>query len=440
MIDEKSCINSLNKSKSNKNNKENLVNGPVNAIRLEGQINGVNKIVYLFADCHQSISNETKCDSFVSIDFVKFFYETMEKTNKEINFDFFFENYSNVDMFEQYKYSNYAHREKYLDEIRKYVDSDMNMNRHAENKGAIYENIGSKSFKNLKLHYLDIRSFLGANILDPIENNIAYYFNNFDKDYEFWMIDKLLINLYEYRYLIVMLYDEICDAIKIKKKSYKFLKIDENIISDTKISIENMGEQKPRINKYINKIFKKYKNNDVKDKLLNSKIFNNIITNIQHVIKELNICIKKSLKLKEISKVSKFGLNKANNEEYIYGCDYQLLNKIFYILKKKYSILNYERVRIFVNLTDIYLLRRLLDKEYINHSIVYTGSWHTGNYIHTLLNYFNFTITHMDYSKFDLRDTNKIILEKEPKDLGELVMKPILKQCVDMSKFPKNFE
>ena len=37
------------------------VNGPVNAIRLVGSINGMDKVIYLFADFHVDVTNQTTC-------------------------------------------------------------------------------------------------------------------------------------------------------------------------------------------------------------------------------------------------------------------------------------------------------------------------------------------------------------------------------------------
>lgn len=172
-------------------NNNNLVNGPVNAFRLEGKIGNVNKVIYLFGDYHVPINVETKCDSFISDDFVSYFIKTMEKTDKNIRYDFFCENHSNVDMFEGYKYSDSPYRQQYLRELIKYVDSDIDVNAKEEQKEKKIKNNGSKTFKNLRLHYLDIRSFFGKEKEEELTNEIIYLLDNFGENLKMPMIDLL---------------------------------------------------------------------------------------------------------------------------------------------------------------------------------------------------------------------------------------------------------
>ena len=39
------------------------INGPVNVARLEGKVNGVNKVLYMFMDIHYDLHRESKCNS-----------------------------------------------------------------------------------------------------------------------------------------------------------------------------------------------------------------------------------------------------------------------------------------------------------------------------------------------------------------------------------------
>jgi hypothetical protein len=52
---------------------------------------------------------------------------------------------------------------------------------------------------------------------------------------------------------------------------------------------------------------------------------------------------------------------------------------------------------LFVIITDLYFLRRFLDKKYIENSILYTGAGHMINLIYLLIKYFNYELTHTYY-------------------------------------------
>jgi hypothetical protein len=421
-----------------------LVNGPVNCIRLEGKVGKINKVVYLFGDYHFPISGETKCDSFTSEDFINYFYKIMGKTDKNIRYDFFYENYINIDMFNEHQYSASPYREKYLDEIRKFVDSDILIEEHINNKNKKIEyiNKGSKSFENLKLHYLDIRSFFGRNIMYSIENNNTYLLQNFNDQYSFWMIDGLIINFSNMKNMLIFLLNHLSIMIFNKKKilKNKIIINDDIINNDINKFLQVIKMQEYRMTQYSEKMFKKYKNNNLVDKIKKSDLIKIIFDLIKLTIKKLNGCLKKLLILKEIGKISQFDLNvHLNNNEYNYGKDFIKIDKLFYQIKIKYEILYDNYVMLYACITDIYLLKRLLDKDYVNNAIVYTGMTHTQNYIYTLVKYFDFVITHADYSKINIDELNKIIHKKTIYELSEFLRKPIFKQCINMKKFPENF-
>jgi hypothetical protein len=98
---------------------------------------------------------------------------------------------------------------------------------------------------------------------------------------------------------------------------------------------------------------------------------------------------------------------------------------------------------VFVKIMDIYFIRRFLDKDYIQHGVVYTGISHSLTYIYILSNYFGFKITHYNYaaSVKNLDELNKKIRTiKYPYDFQQLFYPKVLAQCVDLTTFPKNFE
>lgn len=425
------------------NNK--LVNGPVNAFRLEGKIENNNKIIYLFSDYHNHISYETKCDSYISDDFIKYFYKTMKKTDKNIIYDFLFENFSNIDMFDEHKYYKTSYREKYLNEIRSFIDSDMNIIEKNIKQDNILENKGSKSFSNLRLHYLDIRSFIGLNDIDKLINNLDYYIKTYNFTLStYWMIDKLIIDFMNLKNELKFFVNIISKHSKNKEKKFKdniFKDIkDENIYKEIKLYYnEQILPKEKRMDKYFIKIFKKYENNNIKDKLIKSEIFKNIFTYSKKVISYINFCIRKLLIIKNIGNIDFLTLNKYHDNTFYYGNDTYKLKKNMFSINLKYNLIYDIILNIYCFPTDLYCLRRILDKNYINNVIVYSGMYHTNNYIKTLIQNFDFKITHLEYSKLSLEDTNKLIKSKKKYDHSELFAKPQLKQCTNMSKFPDLF-
>jgi len=69
-------------------------------------------------------------------------------------------------------------------------------------------------------------------------------------------------------------------------------------------------------------------------------------------------------------------------------------------------------------ITDLYLLRRILDKKYIIRSIVYSGNAHTYHLKYILIKYFNFKLTHINNDKTD--NNNKKQIKDETNFLKEL--------------------
>jgi hypothetical protein len=90
---------------------------------------------------------------------------------------------------------------------------------------------------------------------------------------------------------------------------------------------------------------------------------------------------------------------------------------------------------------DMYLLKRLLDKDYVTNSVIYTGAEHSVNYIRLLVKYFDFKITHCAYLKDDnINKAEKYIkMSKDHRELNALFWPPELLQCSILRDWPKNF-
>jgi hypothetical protein len=64
------------------------INGPINAVRLVGVINGKQKIITLYMDFHLDVTVQTQCDDLSSIDIHTYLMKQFKKVDKPIDFMF----------------------------------------------------------------------------------------------------------------------------------------------------------------------------------------------------------------------------------------------------------------------------------------------------------------------------------------------------------------
>lgn len=66
------------------------VNGPINVVRLEGKVNDVRKVIYVFLDFHYGISRQTECENIYSKDIQLYLAENFGNLTKSDKiYDFF---------------------------------------------------------------------------------------------------------------------------------------------------------------------------------------------------------------------------------------------------------------------------------------------------------------------------------------------------------------
>ena len=63
-----------------------FINGPTNYAHLKGKINGIEKNIYLFMDTHNKLDNQTKCESFDSIDISYYLYNKIKHAKEKLDF------------------------------------------------------------------------------------------------------------------------------------------------------------------------------------------------------------------------------------------------------------------------------------------------------------------------------------------------------------------
>jgi len=391
-----------------------LINGPINAARLEG----MNKTVHLFMDWHNPLNSQTKCDNIKSTDIDKYLIKIFDSaTEKDKIYDFFFEIRPT-----KIKENVINNKDIYIGEV---VEMFKKVFVIDKNKVSM-----SKEFPKVRLHYIDIRDYANNAYGGMFQlNDYIYrvirsgYINTQDIDH----IKGLLGNdLYYVDYISNLLYPN--KPIKLDKPK--------STIPSTRYTVKEMDDI---IDNLIDKIKNKYKNEN------NKKIINQIINNeLKNTIDEYYGYVKEFSDLldKLKGKLSTSMTDLDISEKYIgYGIAGAQIEYMFYELSLCNQRVESAELQIFSLLTDLFFVRRFVDKEYITNGIAYTGIAHSTNYIYILCKYFGFDITHYVYLKESPKKVIDIIKKlNDPVDLAKYIYPPVLKQCSDITLFPKIIE
>jgi len=394
-----------------------LINGPLNVIRMEGQINNIHKIIYIYMDYHLPTNRQLQCDE-TAIDIQYHFAENLKNIDKDI--DFFLEIWPSHIHTKQNIY-----RGRYIDEVARYFKKHIHHKKDINHKKILKRNEIINSKNIIRYHFIDIRDVLETNIyrlLSDLMDIISTYSCN--KTYHDTKLLNELVNKLHYSYKL--LYDI----------TYNHIKYDEkNILPEYKDTITI-------IEYYINKIISKYENKNI-ESIINNKLQTFIkphFDNIFNLLKNMNNIIK------QIEKIDTSFLHlklQDNNgiKKYSYGYISSNLNKLIFELNELIDKIDNDSLHLFSRYVDVFFLRRFLDKNYITTAITYTGSAHSIIYITTLLQEFDFKITHYSYSKINnINELNKKIKNaKENYEIEELLYPSILSQCSNLTNFPLKF-
>ena len=394
------------------------INGPINAVRLEGTIYGNKKIIYIYMDQHVNVLQQTEC-SELSNDFNNYINNEMGKiTNRTI--DFFLEIGRTSIYNDIYKYRN-----RYIDEIGKFFIKTIQIK---EGK-----NIGTRYGPNIRFHWIDIRDYFKSQINLYLDTIISIIINiRCDMRIKIDTIEELhntLLKLNEKILFIINLFDKKITNMRGGTKPINYEDdINKNIINImTKI---NNKYTHPDLYKKLHIIYK-----------IIIKSFMSIIEQINNllvIISDFILYIKKFMKDKDHLN----SLNKTKDGHLTYGIDYINNIEVINTLYIKIIKLDDAITIAFSLLVDMFFLRRFLDKDYIKNAIVYTGIAHSIQYIYILIKEFDMTITHASYLKYDINKTTNIIKNSTEinNTINELFYPPKLIQCTDITNFPENFE
>lgn len=374
------------------------INGPINIIRIEGQIFGHNKILYLFLDKHYQIQQQTKCQDYLSDDVVVYLNREFHKIeNKYI--DFFVETAVEDKVIESYD----IYKDRYIDEVIKFFYKYIKKHNN--------KNLGTSISNHIRFHYVDIRNYTRE-----------YFSKYFDK----------LNNLYN-SYILRKGIEQIKPEYQLKNSTKIINKLISNIetliLIVNKPNVNDNDKKLLKINYIIDKILNKYQHHELKKYV--KDLMNIFIHKLNNLKRKLIILRDNSNLILKIIKDSHDDI------------------KLNAIMKESNLIideLSHDNIETFCWIMDIYFLRRLLDKDYITHCVAYTGGAHSLEYIYFLVRNFNFKITHaskingkknIDVINDELKNNRKLTVDY----LWDIFLaENEILQCSDISSFPDNFD
>lgn len=406
-----------------------MVSGPVNIMRLEGTINGIKKVIYLFMDYHMNVNSQTQCENVFSDDVQKYFIKNFYKLNRGSKMYDFFVEINPSELAEVTHKKGVLHKdykEKYIEEIVKFFRKIF---RYDSKKNKVSVN---KYFKNIRLHYLDIRDYYKHNIQSKVYemSNIAHSFMRTD-DIDINGLEQIIRSMQVLR-------DHLEFIIRILSKTHHKSKISKSKI----IKDNSRGAIDVQALEYLASKMKTSYSNDYVKKIMNMLI-DTTIENFEQTIKDIDDATTEFSEYANNIYGASNKLVKDENTSYLYsyGLSANTIRQMIVNITNKVEILIDEKfIEFFARFTDIYFLRRFLDKKYITNAITYTGALHSNTYVYVLVKFFNFKITHASYSK--ITDMTKLTAEVKKRSLmeiQELILPDVFHQCSDMKQFPADF-
>lgn len=419
------------------------VNGPVNVVRMEGAIEDVKKVIYIFMDQHLPITEQLECDNIFAKDINSFFVEKFNNLNDSTRmYDFFLEIMPSKTQNISHGFFHNAQlnfRDIYLIEVWKIFRKIFKYNPES-NK--VFQ---SKYFRNVRLHYIDVRDYFEGIYFENIfqANNIARNMINNQEigENDINRLISILSIFKKYCELIIIVIKKYKKSVKKQPKKIELIKHTKKNQQQDMVS-EKMDEKSflKDINYIINKIFTKYNHNSIKEKLLNQldvieTYFMDLLSNCEYLTKEF-------LSIFEILHADSTKLRRDTGifEEYLYGLPHNMILKYIFFINDNLDILSNKASFFFTRFMDVYFLRRFLDKDYITNAITYTGSYHSAVYIEILSHDFNFKITHFSYAKIpELKKLNAEIKKRDAIALEEIFYPSTISQCSNLTNFPEDF-
>jgi hypothetical protein len=393
-----------------------FVSGPVNVIRLEGQVGNVTKVVYLFFDYHFNHGERSECVNRQAIDLKSYVIENLENRTEDMpTIDVFLETYHSMSVTK----TNFliGKREKYIWDFGKYFKVLFDNRNDTETINTLIERI--------RLHYIDIRDYIHV-----LYDTNKHYLGQIS------IHDPSLIPYLTKRCEIRR---EIIDLMKKTSYSYEKLSLPEDYaLPNDEIPLDVVVD---RLNNYFDKIKYRYKHDDIRNKLWRRFQYvlymqYDIIWRAERMISFILDARKKPVERNLNTTLLTYNYSKTSSDD-----DNRVLEKQWNKFADLDAYNGYSSVPD-IWLMDLYAMRRLLDKDEITNAVIYTGGWHSTNYVKMLVRDFDFKITHASYTKErDMDKLNHYIKTSPEYVTDELINQDVssINQCSDLTDFPKHF-
>lgn len=406
-----------------------LVNGPINVIRVEGKINNIKKVIYLFMDRHD---RATRCKDLNAINISQYLAQNFKKAEKKN---------LRLDVFPEFQMNDANYITRKIGSVEPYYIMDVAQivpTRADTESGKLYQ-LQSNRFKTTYFHFIDLREVLSAkerNVLGQLRELSTVQNINQDEIAEYRTKSMKLLEFLSSYYQLLL---EIFQQKDVNLNNYQDL----------------FGSSIEIVKKILNKILTKYQHGEVKKKLLSyylpiieQRLKKNLelIEEIKKKITGISAFYDKyeqQLVPPEESENKNFELENYLPLETSEGIFWQEFISSFSILVES---LTWKSILTHASIMDLYLMRRVLDKDYINNSVCYTGYFHTIYYVDMLIKHFDFKITHIAKNPVsNISKLNNLIKKSPKKNIGKYILYPEyvehkLIQCVDLTNFPNNFQ
>jgi hypothetical protein len=393
------------------------INGPINIIRLT---NG-KKVLYLMGDIHVPLERQTKSSDLSSLSIVQYLDQFIKQTqNSTITYDIMIEASYGNNTSEQFNEKMENVKSKEMNTAKKYLlEMEQLMAQYfkIDPKGTSdskYKIIQSTQYK-VRFHNTNIRDTQTCNILFKTFPALE----NLNKKRNHNSVTTMIEHLNTTMEHVQLNYD----ALYLSK--------------DAKTA-NTFTEQ------MYDKLKTKYNHDDVKN-TITTIINNDLKTSMLEYIQAVQEFISFLEKDDEEYKIKYWDGNRKKQNASFQHIGYQIdpvaLPNYVHIHKTIYK-LRWQFSTIYCLITDIYTIRRIIDKPYVTNTIAYTGMLHTTQIMYLLIKHFGFEITHLSYSQHDIKTTNETIRQmKRFQELSFAFMyPPYWKQYSSLEGFPEKFK
>lgn len=355
-----------------------FIDGPVNIVRLEGKVNNIKKVLYFFMDKHNPIGQETKCNKLTDNinDYIRI--QDISEYLKSLMYELK-KNNKTYDLFFEIsdKHAKLTNDKDFSNTYTK--------GRYIDNMNDIFQYMYNIKISNNKENVIVSKTY----------SNFRFHYFDFRQHLK-------LFDLYDALFFL-------SDFIK----QYYILEKNIGLIVDELILVKNIiynnNKNNKQLQKFINKIKLKYHSE-------------NHLNNINEELNKIKPILETTINL--FSEI-------LNNKKELIKSPKKLIDTFN---EAGYYLENY-----FANLVDLYTLRRILDKEYIETVFHYAGNFHGTYIIYFLITKYNFKATHVSLlrPKKTLKDINN---PKSHDELRNNLIHPNPVQCSDIKHFPKKLQ